>query len=70
MKTGSARDVAAVSEHVLAASGRRLILLAVINHPNVNAARPALDALTDWVGNNAPPGTRAVNRQNCIFPND
>jgi len=49
LKTGSMRDVAAVAGYVLADSGRRYILVAVINDANANAARPALDAAIDWV---------------------
>jgi D-alanyl-D-alanine carboxypeptidase/D-alanyl-D-alanine-endopeptidase (penicillin-binding protein 4) len=30
------------------ANAKRWILVAVLNHPNANAARPALDALIDW----------------------
>ena len=49
LKTGSMRDVAAVAGYVLADSGRRYILVAVVNDPNAGAARPALDAAIDWV---------------------
>ncbi|MES2957601.1 MAG: D-alanyl-D-alanine carboxypeptidase/D-alanyl-D-alanine-endopeptidase [Pseudomonadota bacterium] len=49
LKTGSLRDVAGVAGYVLGSSGRRYVLVAVINHPNANAARPALDALVQWV---------------------
>ncbi len=49
LKTGSMRDVVAVAGYVLSQSGRRYILVAVINDPNANAARPALDAAIDWV---------------------
>ena len=49
LKTGSMRDVVAVAGYVLADSGRRYILVAVINDPNAGAARPALDAAIDWV---------------------
>ena len=48
LKTGSLRDVAGVAGYVDTASGKRLILVAILNHPNANAARPALDALVDW----------------------
>jgi D-alanyl-D-alanine carboxypeptidase/D-alanyl-D-alanine-endopeptidase (penicillin-binding protein 4) len=48
LKTGSLRDVAGIAGVVLAASGRRYVLVAVINHPNANEARPALDALLRW----------------------
>ena len=50
LKTGSLRDVAGVAGYVLAPSGRRRVLVAIINHPNANAARPALEALIDWAG--------------------
>ena len=48
LKTGSLRDVAGVAGYVLGASGRRYVLVAIVNHPNANAARPALDALLQW----------------------
>ena len=49
LKTGSMRDVAAIAGYVLADSGRRYILVAVINDANAGAAHPALDAVIDWV---------------------
>ena len=48
LKTGSLRDVAGIAGYVLSDSGRRYVLVALINHPNANAARPALDALVQW----------------------
>ncbi len=48
LKTGSLRDVTAVAGFVHAASGRRYVLVAIANHPNAAAARPAIDALIDW----------------------
>ena len=48
LKTGSLRDVMAVAGFVHAASGRRYVLVAVVNHPGAAAARPVLDALIDW----------------------
>ena len=54
LKTGSLRDVAGVAGYVLSDSGRRYVLVAVINHPNANAARPALDALVQWSLRDAP----------------
>ena len=55
LKTGSLRDVAAVAGYVLSNSGRRYVLVAVLNHPNANAGRPALDALVQWTIRDAPP---------------
>ena len=48
LKTGSLRDVLAVAGYVHGASGRRYVLVAMVNHAAAAAARPALDALIDW----------------------
>ena len=48
LKTGSLRDVMAVAGYVHGASGRRYVLVAMVNHAAAAAARPALDALIDW----------------------
>ena len=48
LKTGTLRDVAAVAGYVHAASGKRYVLVAIANHPNAVAARPAIDALIEW----------------------
>jgi serine-type D-Ala-D-Ala carboxypeptidase/endopeptidase (penicillin-binding protein 4) len=48
LKTGSLRDVAGVAGYVHAASGRRYVLVAIANHPQAGAVRPAIDALIDW----------------------
>jgi len=48
LKTGSLRDVAGVAGYVLGPAGRRMVLVALVNHPNASAARPAFDALVQW----------------------
>jgi D-alanyl-D-alanine carboxypeptidase/D-alanyl-D-alanine-endopeptidase (penicillin-binding protein 4) len=48
IKTGSLRDVSAVAGYVRTDAGRRCVVVGIINHPNANAARPALDALIEW----------------------
>lgn len=48
LKTGSLRDVVGVAGYVLGASGQRHVVVAVINHPNAQAARAAIDAVVDW----------------------
>ena len=53
LKTGSLRDVVGVAGYVLSPNGRRSILVAIVNHPNANAARPAIDALVQWTANAA-----------------
>jgi D-alanyl-D-alanine carboxypeptidase/D-alanyl-D-alanine-endopeptidase (penicillin-binding protein 4) len=54
LKTGSLRDVAGVAGWVLSNSGKRYLLVALINHPNANAARPALDAVVQWTMRDTP----------------
>jgi serine-type D-Ala-D-Ala carboxypeptidase/endopeptidase (penicillin-binding protein 4) len=48
LKTGSLRDVTALAGYVHGASGKRYVLVAIVNHPNASAVRPAFDALIDW----------------------
>jgi D-alanyl-D-alanine carboxypeptidase/D-alanyl-D-alanine-endopeptidase (penicillin-binding protein 4) len=54
LKTGSLRDVVGVAGYLLSDSGRRYVLVAIVNHPQANAARPALDALVQWSLRDAP----------------
>jgi D-alanyl-D-alanine carboxypeptidase/D-alanyl-D-alanine-endopeptidase (penicillin-binding protein 4) len=57
LKTGSLRDVVAVAGYVLADSGQRYVLVAIVEHPQAGAARPALEALLDWtLADGAPAG--------------
>lgn len=62
LKTGSLRDVAGIAGYVHAASGKRYVLVAIANHSNAAAARPALDALVNWtiqdLGAAPAPGTQ------------
>ncbi|MES2889163.1 MAG: D-alanyl-D-alanine carboxypeptidase/D-alanyl-D-alanine-endopeptidase [Pseudomonadota bacterium] len=48
LKTGSLRDVVAVAGYVLHPNGRRYVLVAIVNHPEASAARPAVEALVQW----------------------
>ena len=54
LKTGSLRDVAGIAGYVDTANGKRLILVAVLNHANAQAARGALDLLVDWAASQKP----------------
>ena len=56
LKTGSLRDVVALAGIVDAPSGRRWVLVVVVNHPQAQGARPVLDALLRWVAQDAPEG--------------
>ena len=49
MKTGMLEDTRAVAGYVLAASGRRYVVVAIINHPNASRGTSAHDALVEWV---------------------
>ena len=49
LKSGSMRDVIAIAGFVLSDSGRRYVLVAIVNDPNAAAARPVFDAAIDWV---------------------
>jgi len=53
LKSGSLRDVAGIAGYVLSASGRRYVVVAIINHANANAARPALESLVQWAAGDA-----------------
>ena len=48
LKTGSLADVQALAGYVHLPDGRRRVLVAIVNHPEARAARPALDALVQW----------------------
>ena len=48
LKSGTLKDSTALAGYVHTPSGRRLVVVAIINHPSAPAARPALDALVDW----------------------
>jgi serine-type D-Ala-D-Ala carboxypeptidase/endopeptidase (penicillin-binding protein 4) len=49
LKTGTLKDVSAIAGYANAQNGQRYSLVGIINHPNAPAARPALDALVEWV---------------------
>lgn len=49
LKTGALRDVASVAGYVPDPQGRWWAVVAIVHHEQAGAARPALDALVDWV---------------------
>jgi serine-type D-Ala-D-Ala carboxypeptidase/endopeptidase (penicillin-binding protein 4) len=70
LKSGSLRDVMGVAGVVLANTGRRYVVVAIVNHPNANAARPALDALVKWaITNDAKADTKADARTDARTEN-
>ena len=48
-KGGTLTGVQSMAGYVLDARGRRWVVVMILNHPNANAAQPALDALVEWV---------------------
>jgi D-alanyl-D-alanine carboxypeptidase/D-alanyl-D-alanine-endopeptidase (penicillin-binding protein 4) len=58
LKSGSLRDVVGIAGYVLSNGGRRYVLVAIVNHPNANAARPALEALLKWTASDGRAETR------------
>ena len=48
LKTGSLRDVAGIAGYVDGRDGQRWVVVALVNHPQANRARPVLDAVVDW----------------------
>ena len=49
IKGGTLTGVQSVAGYVLDRSGKRWIVVMIVNHANANAAQPALDALVEWV---------------------
>lgn len=49
VKTGYLNEVRAVAGYVLAASGKRYVVVCMINHPNAAHGNEAQDALLQWV---------------------
>ncbi len=54
LKTGTLRDVAGLAGVVRDTAGRSWIVVTLINHDRAAQARPALDALVDWVARGMP----------------
>lgn len=52
IKTGRLDDVRAVAGYVLAASGKRYVVVCLINHRNAGRGQEAQDALLQWVFEN------------------
>lgn len=48
VKTGTLKDVVAIAGYAIATSGKRYIVVGMINHDNAPMARPALDALIEY----------------------
>jgi len=53
LKTGSLKDVVGIAGYVLGDSGRRYVVVGIVNHARAEAARPALEALVEWAADDA-----------------
>jgi len=53
LKTGSLKDVVGIAGYVLGDSGRRYVVVGIVNHAHADAARPALQALVEWAADDA-----------------
>jgi D-alanyl-D-alanine carboxypeptidase/D-alanyl-D-alanine-endopeptidase (penicillin-binding protein 4) len=49
IKTGTLNEVRTIAGYVLAASGKRYVVVCMINHPNAIRGDEAQDALLQWV---------------------
>ncbi|TFZ02030.1 D-alanyl-D-alanine carboxypeptidase/D-alanyl-D-alanine endopeptidase [Ramlibacter humi] len=49
LKSGSLRDVQGVAGYVHLPGGRRLVLVAIANHPNAGGMRPVIEAVLAWL---------------------
>ena len=49
LKGGTLNGVQCEAGYLLDANGKRWVVVMLMNHPNANAAQPALDALVEWV---------------------
>jgi D-alanyl-D-alanine carboxypeptidase/D-alanyl-D-alanine-endopeptidase (penicillin-binding protein 4) len=52
IKTGSLGDVMSIAGYVTAKSGKRIIVVCMVNHPNAGAMRQGFDQLLQWVYDN------------------
>nr|WP_236651161.1 D-alanyl-D-alanine carboxypeptidase [Aquabacterium fontiphilum] len=59
IKTGSLDGVMGVAGYVLGQSGQRYVVVAVVDHPQASQARAWLNAVLEWVRNDAPPSRTA-----------
>ncbi|MGZ5660646.1 MAG: D-alanyl-D-alanine carboxypeptidase/D-alanyl-D-alanine endopeptidase [Usitatibacter sp.] len=58
LKGGTLNGVQALAGYEIDRNARRWIVVMIVNHPNANAAQPAIDALVEWVHDRAVPAVR------------
>lgn len=52
IKTGAVKDVRALAGYLLAASGKRYLVVCMVNHANADRSRQAQDTLLEWIYRN------------------
>jgi serine-type D-Ala-D-Ala carboxypeptidase/endopeptidase (penicillin-binding protein 4) len=52
LKTGALEDVRGLAGYLLSASGKWVVLVLLVNHPDASKARNAMDALVKWAHTN------------------
>jgi D-alanyl-D-alanine carboxypeptidase/D-alanyl-D-alanine-endopeptidase (penicillin-binding protein 4) len=52
LKTGSLEGVRGIAGYLLDRSGRRHLVVFMVNHPQAGLAQPAFDALLEWLWQN------------------
>ena len=57
LKTGTLNGVVGIAGYVLGDSGRRYVVVAIVNHAKAESARPALEALVEWAADDATVAT-------------
>ena len=60
VKGGTLTGVQSMAGYAVDRAGRRWIVVMIANHPNANAAQPALDALLEWVTSRGASGAEAT----------
>jgi D-alanyl-D-alanine carboxypeptidase/D-alanyl-D-alanine-endopeptidase (penicillin-binding protein 4) len=66
MKTGTLKNTTALAGYVPDAQGRLWVVASMVNHDQAAAARPALDALVDWVARGGMSSGRGQQRGEVI----
>jgi len=52
LKSGALKDVRSVAGYIWGASGKRYIVVSMVNHPNAHNARAFENALMNWLARN------------------
>jgi len=62
IKTGLLSDARAIAGYVLDRTGRRQVVVMIINHPRAHETEAAMDALLEWIYEAKAPARATTNR--------